>query len=613
MCGIAGIYNFDHSKINPEITNLIKDSLEHRGPDFSKVEYIDDKVALIHTRLAIIDLDQRSNQPMVSKDNRYSIVFNGEIYNYKEIRKTLEAKGVAFYTDGDTEVLLEGYLHFGSDILELLRGQFSFAIYDSKEESFFLARDRVGIKPLYFALIDNTFIFSSELKAIEKSNLFPFSADLDSYVAYLRHLAVPTYRTGNKNISKLEPGQFLYLDKNKNISKYKYWDPFSIEEDDTITEQEAILKVEELLIESVNYRKVSDVEVGLFLSGGLDSSLIGKLMSKNTNSNVKGFNIDYEEHFEGYKGEVAEARFAAKNIGVSLIEDKIEYSDFKKIIDNYSFYQDDLVGDEVGIPLYFLGKSSRNSGIKVVQVGEGADELFYGYDHWLRFIKLNRYVKPIIKSSSNNFKFKGHRTNLLSNILLKRTSFAGGALGFNIPEIEDLLVNGITDDFELINYVDNKWYEYFSNKNSKLTKWMTLIDLQIRLPELLLMRMDKLVMQSSIEARVPFLDHKLIEYILTIPEKIIFDKQTTKPLLKQVANKHIPKEIYNRNKQGFRAPVGEWIKKDQEYFYDSIRSFNSSTNLFKSKSLEKIISGKDYQKKWYLSNLANWHLSRSTS
>ena len=611
MCGIAGIYNFDQSKIDPEITNSVKDSLEHRGPDFSKIEYIDNKVALIHTRLAIIDLDRRSNQPMVSKDNRYSIVFNGEIYNFKEIRKTLEAKGVDFYTDGDTEVLLEGYLHFGSDVLQQLRGQFSFAIYDSKEESFFLARDRVGIKPLYFSLIDNTFIFSSELKAIEKSNLFPFSADLDSYVAYLRHLAVPTNKTGNKNISKLEPGQFLYLDKNKNISKYKYWDPFSIEEDDTITEQEAISKVEEILIESVNYRKVSDVEVGLFLSGGLDSSLIGKLMSKNTNSKVKSFNIDYEEHFEGYQGEVAEARFAATNIGVNLVEDKIQYSDFKKIIDNYSFYQDDLVGDEVGIPLYFLGKTSKKSGIKVVQVGEGADELFYGYDHWLRFMKLNRYVKPITKSSPSNFKFKGHRTNMLSNILLNRTSFAGGALGFNVPEIDDLLVNGITNDFELINYVDNKWDDYFSNKNSKLSKWMTLIDLQIRLPELLLMRMDKLVMQSSIEARVPFLDHKLIEYILTIPEKIIFDKKTTKPLLKHVANKHIPQKIYSRTKQGFRAPVGEWIKKDQEYFYDSIRSFNSSTNLFNSKSLEKIISGRDYQKKWYLSNLAKWHLSRS--
>ena len=613
MCGIAGIYNFDQSKINPEITNLIKDSLEHRGPDFSKVDYIDDKVALIHTRLAIIDLDQRSNQPMVSKDNRYSIVFNGEIYNFKEIRKNLEGKGISFFTDGDTEVLLEGYIHYGKDILKLLRGQFAFAIYDSEEESFFLARDRVGIKPLYFSLTNNTFIFSSELKAIEKSGLLPFSADIDSYVAYLRHLAVPTYKTGNKNISKLEPGQCLFVDKEKNILKHKYWDPFSFEVDNSITENEAVLKVEELLIESVNYRKVSDVEVGLFLSGGLDSSLIGKLMRKSSNSKVKSFNIDYEEHFEGYNGEVEEARFAAKNIGVNLIEDKIQYSDFQKIIDNYSFYQDDLVGDEVGIPLYFLGKSSKNNGIKVVQVGEGADELFYGYDHWLRFIKLNRYVKPIVKSRSNNFKFKGHRSNMLSNILLDRTSFAGGALGFNLPEIQDLLVNGLTEEFTLINYVDNKWDDYFSNKNAKLTKWMTLIDLQIRLPELLLMRMDKLVMQSSIEARVPFLDHKLIEYVLTIPEKVIFNKQNTKHVLKQVADKHIPKEIFNRTKQGFRAPVGEWIKKDQDYFYDSIRSFNSSTNLFNSQSVENIISGRDYQKKWYLSNLANWHLSRSSS
>ena len=199
----------------------------------------------------------------------------------------------------------------------------------------------------------------------------------------------------------------------------------------------------------------------------------------------------------------------------------------------------------------------------------------------------------------------------MSNILLNRTSFAGGALGFNIPEIDNLLDNGITNEHQLINYVDIKWNDYFSNKNSKLSKWMTLIDLQIRLPELLLMRMDKLVMQSSIEARVPFLDHKLIEFVLSIPEELIFNKTTTKPLLKKVAKKHIPEDIINRKKQGFRAPVGEWIKKDKDYFYDSIKTFNSSTNLFKKNSLEKIISGNDYQKKWYLSNLANWHLSRS--
>jgi asparagine synthase (glutamine-hydrolysing) len=613
MCGIAGIVNFDQSKINPELANGIKKSLEHRGPDFSKVDYINENVALIHTRLSIIDLDQRSNQPMYSKDNRFSIVFNGEIYNFREIRKTLEEKGVRFFTDGDTEVLLEGFVHYGSKILDLLRGQFAFAIYDSLEGSFFLARDRVGIKPLYFSLFDEVFIFSSELKAIEKSRIIPFSADYDSYVTYLRHLSVPSSSTGNKNISKLEPGQYLVIDKEKSILKNKYWDPFSFEVDHSITENEAILKIEELLIESVKYRKVSDVEVGLFLSGGLDSSLIGKIMSKDTNSDVKSFNIDYQEHFQGYEGEVDEARFAAYHIGVNLIEDKIQYSDFKEIIDNYSFYQDDLVGDEVGIPLYFLGKSAKDNGIKVVQVGEGADELFYGYDHWIRFMKLNNLLRPITKSRSSSFNFKSHRGNMLSNILLNRTSFAGGALGFNLPEINNLLVEGITSEYELIHFVDNKWDDYFSNKNSYLSKWMTLIDLQIRLPELLLMRMDKLVMQSSIEARVPFLDHKLIEFVLSVPESIIFDKNNTKPLLKKVASKHISEEIFNRKKQGFRAPVGEWIKKDENYFYEAIKEFNSTTGLFDHKYLNKVISGQDFQKKWYLANLAKWHMSRRSS
>ena len=613
MCGIAGILNFDNSKVNPEIANVIKSSLEHRGPDFSKVDYINENVAMIHSRLAIIDLDDRSNQPMFSEDKRFSIVFNGEIYNYKEIRKSLEQKGVSFQTDGDTEVLLKGFIFHGSNILQLLRGQFAFAIHDSYEESFFLARDRVGIKPLYFSIYNDVFIFSSELKAIENSGLIPFKPDLDSYVAYLRHLAVPTSRTGNKNILKLEPGQYLVINKDKSISKNKYWDPFTFQVDYSITEKDAILKVEELLLESVEYRKVSDVEVGLFLSGGLDSSLIGKIMSRNTNSDVKSFNIDYEEHFSGYQGEVEQARHAASHIDIKLIEDKIQYSDFKQIIDNYSFYQDDLVGDEVGIPLYFLGKSSNNNGIKVVQVGEGADELFYGYEHWLRFIKLNRFIKPITKARYDNFKFSGHRKNMLSNILLNRTSFAGGALGFNLVEIDNLLLEGITDEYNLVHFVDKKWDSYFSSKSSSLSKWMTLIDLQIRLPELLLMRMDKLVMQSSIEARVPFLDHKLIEFVLSIPEKIIFNDNKTKPLLKKVASKHLPNEIVNRKKQGFRAPVGEWIKKDEKYFYEAIKEFNSSTNLFDKEYLNKIILGDDFQKKWYLANLAKWHLSRSSN
>ena len=228
-------------------------------------------------------------------------------------------------------------------------------------------------------------------------------------------------------------------------------------------------------------------------------------------------------------------------------------------------------------------------------------------------MKLNKIIRPLTSKRNSSFTFKNHRSNLVSNILLNRTSFPGGALGFNIPEINKLVNSGISDEFSLIHHVDNMWDQYFSNKNAKLSKWMTLVDLKIRLPELLLMRMDKLVMQSSIEARVPFLDHELVEFVLSIPEDIIFRVNETKPLLKKVANKHISEKIFNRPKQGFRAPVGEWIKKDQNYFYDVIYEFNKSTNLLNDKYLETVLRGNDYQKKWYLSNLANWHLNRSAN
>ena len=530
MCGIGGIVNTNNSKVDPGVVNNISRSLEHRGPDNSSIKFVSDSVSLVHTRLSIIDLDDRSNQPFDSEDKRYTIVFNGEIYNYKEIRKELLSQGILFKTEGDTEVLLEGYIKYGSDILHKLRGQFAFGIYDSDKKSLFLARDRVGIKPLYFASYKEWFVFGSEMKSIEESKVIPFSHDIESYITYLRHLAVPKDRTGNSNISKVEPGEYIEISSSGQVVKSKYWDPFSFEINNDISEREAINKVGELLTESVEYRKVSDVEVGLFLSGGIDSSLIGKLMKENEKSGLKGFNIDYEDHFEGYEGEVEEASFAASTLGFDLIKERIKYSDFQELIDNYSFYQDDLLGDEVGIPLYFLGKMTRGNNIKVVQVGEGADELFYGYDHWLRFMKASKYLKPIVSKRSNLINFKSHRLNLASNMLFNRTSFAGGALGFNLRELNQIIDGGLPKESELIHFVDNKWDDYFQSKEAKLSKWMTLIDLQIRLPELLLMRMDKLTMQSAVEARVPFLDHNLIEYVLTIPENIIFNSKTTKPL-----------------------------------------------------------------------------------
>jgi asparagine synthase (glutamine-hydrolysing) len=611
MCGIGGIININNSKIDPEIANSIKTSLEHRGPDNSSIKHISESASFIHTRLAIIDIDERSNQPFHSEDMRYWMVFNGEIYNYKEIRTDLEVQGFKFKTSGDTEVLLKGFIHYKEKILNELRGQFAFAIYDTKNNETFLARDRIGIKPLYYSNYKEWIIFGSELKTIDATNLVPFSPDTESYLSYMRHLCVPGSSTGNTNISKVKPGEYIVFSANGSKTAVKYWDPYSFNINSEITPTEAKKRLEELLIESVEYRKISDVEVGLFLSGGLDSSLIGKLMKDSSSSKLHGFNIDYEEHFEGYNGEVTEAEFASSNISIDLIKEKIKYDDFKNLLNNYSHYQDDLNGDEVGIPLYFLGKSARSKGITVVQVGEGADELFFGYDHWLRYIKLNKFLKPIKSSKSQFSRFSNHRLNLLSNIIFGRTSFAGGALGFNLSEINKLVDGGIPNYFDSFNYIDNKWEEYFSRDDAELSKWMTLIDLDIRLPELLLMRMDKLVMQSGVETRVPFLDHKFVEFVLTIPEKILLDKNETKPLLKDIARKHIPSQIVDRRKQGFRAPIGEWIKKDIDHFYDLVKSFNLETNLFNPQELNRVMNGGDFQKKWYLINLSLWHSSRN--
>ena len=613
MCGIGGIININNSKIDPEIANNIKTSLEHRGPDNSSIKHISESVSLIHTRLAIIDIDKRSNQPFHSEDMRYWIVFNGEIYNYKEIRTELEVQGFKFSTSGDTEVLLKGFIHYKEKILNKLRGQFAFAIYDTISKETFIARDRVGIKPLYYSKYKEWLIIGSEMKTIDSTKLVPFSPDTESYLSYMRHLCVPGSNTGNKNISKVKPGEYILFSADGKSNSVKYWDPFSIKINSEITYIEAKERVEELLIESVEYRKISDVEVGLFLSGGLDSSFIGKLMKDSSSSKLHGFNIDYEEHFEGYSGEVTEAEYASSNIDIELIKEKIKYDDFKKLLNNYSGYQDDLNGDEVGIPLYFLGKSARSKGVAVVQVGEGADELFYGYEHWLKFIRLNKLVKPIRNTTSKFSRFSSHRLNLLSNIIYGRTSFAGGALGFNLTEINKLVEGGVPNNSESLNYVDRKWDEYFSRDDAELSKWMTLIDLDIRLPELLLMRMDKLVMQSGIETRVPFLDHEFVEFVLTIPEKILLNKNNTKPLLKDIARKHIPNQIIDREKQGFRAPIGEWIKKDIDLFYDLVKTFNAETNLFNSQQLNKVLNGNDFQKKWYLINLSKWHTSRNSN
>jgi asparagine synthase (glutamine-hydrolysing) len=609
MCGIGGIVSINNSVIDQKISDDIKNSLNHRGPDHSLIKNINPNCTFVHSRLAIIDLNPRSNQPLSSDDDKYHIVFNGEIYNYKELRSELKSLGYEFKSEGDTEVLLVGYQHFGKEILNKLIGQFAFVIADYNKNYYFMARDRIGLKPLYYSIGNQYFAFSSEFNALNTSNLVSFSPNREAYVSYLRHLAIPSSSTGNENIQKVKPGEFIVVDFEGKIKKELYWDPFDFTTEQDITSSEAIDCLDNLLKSSVEYRKISDVEVGLYLSGGLDSTLIGSLLA--TDTKIKSFNVDYDEIFDGYKGEFKEAQYSADQINVELIHKSISFEEFRSIISDYSFLQDDLIGDEVGIPLYFLGKLAKTNGLKVVQVGEGADELFYGYDHWLRFAKLYKSI-PKFNSISSQNNFKSHRANLLFNIIQNNNPFPGGAVGFNLAQIKKLVKFDYTTNSNLINYSDNLWEDYYSREDFSITKWMTLIDLKIRLPELLLMRMDKLSMQSGVEARVPFLDHRIVEFVLSLPENIIFDINRTKPLLKKLSKRHIPEKVLSRRKQGFRAPISNWIQKDPDYFFDKIHEFNLNYNFFEPTALSRTLKSGDIQKIWYIYNLSSWHLSRIT-
>ena len=609
MCGIGGIVSINNSIIDQKISDDIKNSLNHRGPDHSLIKNINPNCTFVHSRLAIIDLNPRSNQPLSSDDDKYHIVFNGEIYNYKELRSELKSLGYEFKSEGDTEVLLVGYQHFGKEILNKLIGQFAFVIADYNKNYYFMARDRIGLKPLYYSIGNQYFAFSSEFNALNTSNLVSFSPNREAYVSYLRHLAIPSSSTGNENIQKVKPGEFIVVDFEGKIKKELYWDPFDFTTEQDITSSEAIDCLDDLLKSSVEYRKISDVEVGLYLSGGLDSTLIGSLLA--TDTKIKSFNVDYDEIFDGYKGEFKEAQYSADQINVELIHKSISFEEFRSIISDYSFLQDDLIGDEVGIPLYFLGKLAKTNGLKVVQVGEGADELFYGYDHWLRFAKLYKSI-PKFNSISSQNNFKSHRANLLFNIIQNNNPFPGGAVGFNLAQIKKLVKFDYTTNSNLINYSDNLWQDYYSREDFSITKWMTLIDLKIRLPELLLMRMDKLSMQSGVEARVPFLDHRIVEFVLSLPENIIFDINRTKPLLKKLSKRHIPEKVLSRRKQGFRAPISNWIQKDPDYFFDKIYEFNLNYNFFEPTALSRTLKSGDIQKIWYIYNLSSWHLSRIT-
>lgn len=598
MCGIVGVVSLrpelSNSFLTSAILNKMANIIYHRGPDSDGVWISPgNQCGFAFRRLSIIDLTPAGNQPMATSDGDITIVFNGEIYNYLHIRKELIEKGYTFRSRTDTEVILYGYKEWGTTVVQRLAGMFSFVLWDERNKLLFGARDRLGKKPLYYFFKDNCFIFASEIKSILLHPEVSKELNFEEIGNYLNFGTSSNRATLFKNIYKIPPAHYFTLEINGNLKIERYWNPFVLGINDTITEEEAKKEIINLLRVAVEDRMMSDVPFGVFLSGGIDSSLNVALMSELMDRPVDTFTVGFKE-LQKYN-ELEYARKIVELFNTNHHEILIDSNDAFGVLTDLVWYEDEPNADPVCIPLYFLSKLTRESGTIVVQVGEGSDEQFVGYNWLLRDFKFYNSAWKLFNSLPSFFK---KTTYFLSKPLfqsfnqylpldfIRRAAFGeeyywSGISIFPPIEIKRLLKK----EFRFLSsspwsYVEKLLSEAktLSGNNINFLQWVLFVEISQRLPELLLMRVDKMGMANSIEARVPFLDYRLIEFTMSLPEKLkVPNGKTTKYLLKKAVEGILPDEIIYRKKQGFWAPINEWLR--NEWFHFAFAKINNS-NLF---------------------------------
>jgi len=569
----------------------MSDAMVHRGPDDAGYHISRTGVCgLTFRRLAIVDLSPAGHQPMSTPDGRYTLVFNGEIYNHLAIRAELEAKGYHYRSRSDTETILYAYQEWGESCLSKFLGMFAIAIWDEEKQELFCARDRIGIKPLYYATPNGRFIWASEIKVILEHPSQRARLNEDALPHYLSLMMPPAPDTMFAGIHKLEAGHILRVDAEGRMTKRTWWSLLDAGEQLLdISEEEAIEEIRRLLRQSIKDRMMSDVPFGVFLSGGIDSSLNVALMAELMDRPVQTFSVGFKE-LEQYN-EMKYARGIAERYGTDHHEVLIDSSDAEGVISNLAYHEDEPNGDPVCIPLYFVSKLARESGTIVVQVGEGSDEEFAGYPWLVRDIKLyDRLWRPLGKVSPKIMRRAAvlAASPLVKNPLIREYMrrfsrgeelFWGGALAFTEEHKRHLLKNYSS---ELSSYgFAEKWHKEAQSAlpRSRYTQRMMYLEFKQRLPELLLMRVDKVSMATSIEARVPFLDHRIVEFAFRLPARIkLGPNYEPKHILKKAAEGILPDEYIYRKKMGFAAPVNEWLKKDLRVFLED--------HLFQSKLLK---------------------------
>jgi asparagine synthase (glutamine-hydrolysing) len=576
MCGITGL--IDRSKNTPKDTlNNMIETLHHRGPDDVGVFYEqnpNNTIGLAHKRLSIQDLSTHGHQPMNSDCDNYTIVFNGEVYNFKKIKKELEELGYKFNSHSDTEVVLYSYKQWGIKAVDKFIGMFAFCIYDKVKDEIVLVRDRFGVKPLHYYVDDNIFMFSSELKAFHKHQTFKENKkiDLESLSLYFQFGYINAPKTIFENTYKLEPGKYLtYNLKSNKIDIQTYWDVKDsfIQEKISKSEEDILEDLEKLLIDSYKLRMVSDVPVGVFLSGGYDSVSVVSILQKHTNQKIKTFTIGFDE--EKYN-EAKYAKEIALHLGTEHKELYITEENLLEILPTLIDIYDEPFGDSSAIPTIAVSKLARED-VKVVLSGDGGDETFFGYGKYINTLKLHSIIENNILLRQNSIR------NILANIINRfKINYKLGRVNKIISSLKDNSISNILLNSKRCHeYEEHKkilkhniHFNYnFGNEKSNINQ-MQYIDFKTYLPDDILQKVDRASMSESIEAREPLLDHRVIEYVGAIPEKLIYKDKIQKYLLKEIVHKYVPKELMDREKQGFSIPIDKWLNgklKKEVYFY----------------------------------------------
>ena len=603
MCGIAGFIDFE-SNSSIQTLKEITDVLHHRGPDDSGYSFYDEsdyQIGLGHRRLSILDLSRHGHQPMSFEE--FEIIYNGEIYNFQEIRKELEEKNYTFSSESDTEVIIKAFHEWGIEAVHKFNGMFAISIYDKKNKKIFLIRDRAGVKPLYWYRKNDLILFASELKSFHKHNGFEKIINKDALALYLQYGYILQPHTIFENAYKLRAGHYLEIDlKEKKIKETKYWsviDCYNKPKLD-ISKNEAINKMEKILKSAFNYRMISDVPVGVFLSGGYDSSLVTALLQHNRSEKLNTFTIGFQE--KGFD-ESPFAKQVASHLGTNHTEYYCTHKDALEIIPKLAHIYDEPFGDASAIPTILVSRLAKKN-VTVSLSADGGDEIFAGYTKYESVIDLHnklakipmflrKTIAWILKTINPNYipfmsKISDFKTKFekIKNMLLAESPaiIMSQLIQQNTnKEIKKIL---LTETSEVTNNFDT--YKLINNNNDEINQILA-IDYQTYMVDDILTKVDRATMSVSLEGREPLLDHRIIEFAARLPSDLKYNNGNKKWLLKEITHKYLPKQLMDRPKKGFAVPITEWFKdelKDYLLLYLNEERLNKE-RIFNTKEVLK--------------------------